>query len=62
MNIILIFLLRLNQKDNVANQKEHLILLLANIHIRQTHDQISNSKVFLLFILNVFGLALPLTL
>ncbi|KAE8124605.1 hypothetical protein FH972_019472 [Carpinus fangiana] len=33
------------QKANVANQKEHLILLLANIHIRQTHDQISNSKL-----------------
>ena len=23
------------QKDNVANQREHLILLLANVHIRQ---------------------------
>jgi len=24
------------QKDNVANQREHLILLLANVHIRKT--------------------------
>lgn len=23
------------QKDNVSNQREHLILLLANVHIRQ---------------------------
>jgi callose synthase len=23
------------QKDNVANQREHLILLLANVHMRQ---------------------------
>ncbi|KAG2676273.1 hypothetical protein I3760_12G045500 [Carya illinoinensis] len=33
------------QKGNVANQREHLILLLANNHIRQTHDQKSNSKL-----------------
>ncbi|KAL9145596.1 hypothetical protein ABFS82_13G054300 [Erythranthe guttata] len=29
------------QKGNVTNQREHLILLLANSHIRQTHKQAS---------------------
>jgi callose synthase len=33
------------QEDNVANQKEHLILLIANKHIRQTHPKTSNSKL-----------------
>ncbi|OVA03950.1 Glycosyl transferase [Macleaya cordata] len=33
------------QKGNVANQREHLILLLANIHVRQTHKQSSMSKL-----------------
>ncbi|KAK1591245.1 hypothetical protein Q3G72_004616 [Acer saccharum] len=33
------------QEGNVANQREHLILLLANIHIRQSHKQSSNSKL-----------------
>ncbi|KAL8473516.1 hypothetical protein ACS0TY_030375 [Phlomoides rotata] len=27
------------QKGNVANQREHLIRLLANSHIRHTHKQ-----------------------
>ncbi|KAL3508824.1 hypothetical protein ACH5RR_028225 [Cinchona calisaya] len=33
------------QKGNVANQREHLILLLANTHIRQPHKQTSDSKI-----------------
>ncbi|XP_059662797.1 putative callose synthase 8 [Cornus florida] len=33
------------QKGNVANQKEHLILLLANTHIRQIHKQTYMSKL-----------------
>ncbi|TXG66640.1 hypothetical protein EZV62_007915 [Acer yangbiense] len=33
------------QEGNVANQREHLILLLANIHIRQSHKQSFNSKM-----------------
>ncbi|RZC67481.1 hypothetical protein C5167_011170 [Papaver somniferum] len=34
------------QKGNVANQREHLILLLANIHARGPHKQASMSEVF----------------
>ncbi|KAH7543937.1 hypothetical protein JRO89_XS15G0067100 [Xanthoceras sorbifolium] len=33
------------QEGNVANQREHLILLLANIHVRQSHKQSSISKM-----------------
>ncbi|XP_057992637.1 putative callose synthase 8 isoform X1 [Hevea brasiliensis] len=33
------------QEGNVANQREHLILLLANTHIRQSHKQTSISKL-----------------
>ncbi|KAJ4726559.1 Callose synthase-like protein [Melia azedarach] len=33
------------QKGNVANQREHLILLLANSHIRHCHKQSSISKL-----------------
>ncbi|KAM3732281.1 hypothetical protein ACB098_11G048200 [Castanea mollissima] len=33
------------QEGNVANQREHLILLLANKHIRQTNLKTSNSKL-----------------
>ncbi|KAH7445509.1 hypothetical protein KP509_01G012300 [Ceratopteris richardii] len=32
------------QKDNVANQREHLILLLANVHIRQSSKAVANSQ------------------
>ena len=34
------------QKDNVANQREHLILLLANIHVRLRPKPTLNYKVF----------------
>ncbi|KAL8241406.1 hypothetical protein R6Q59_014760 [Mikania micrantha] len=33
------------QKDNVANQREHLILLLANVHIRQLPEPDFQSKL-----------------
>ncbi|CAM0908545.1 unnamed protein product [Alopecurus aequalis] len=33
------------QKDNVSNQREHLILLLANVHIRQTPKPEQQSKL-----------------
>ncbi|GJV43514.1 callose synthase 3 [Tanacetum coccineum] len=33
------------QKDNVANQREHLILLLANVHVRQTPKPDQQSKI-----------------
>ncbi|XP_065861638.1 putative callose synthase 8 isoform X1 [Euphorbia lathyris] len=33
------------QEGNVANQREHLILLLANSHIRQSHKQASIAKL-----------------
>ncbi|XP_050112527.1 putative callose synthase 8 [Malus sylvestris] len=33
------------QEGNVTNQREHLLLLLANIHIRKTHKQASVSKL-----------------
>lgn len=33
------------QEGNVANQREHLLLLLANIHIRKTHKQTSVLKL-----------------
>ncbi|XP_042489726.1 putative callose synthase 8 isoform X2 [Macadamia integrifolia] len=33
------------QKGNVDNQREHLILLLANIHVRQTNKGVSMSKL-----------------
>lgn len=33
------------QKGNVANQREHLILLLANTHIRLSNKQAYVSKV-----------------
>ncbi|PIA33973.1 hypothetical protein AQUCO_03900091v1 [Aquilegia coerulea] len=33
------------QKGNASNQREHLILLLANIHIRQDHETQSMSKL-----------------
>ncbi|XP_050370862.1 putative callose synthase 8 isoform X1 [Argentina anserina] len=33
------------QEGNVANQREHLLLLLANIHKRKTHKQTSVSKL-----------------
>lgn len=35
------------QKDNVANQREHLILLLANVHIRQFPKPDQQPKVIL---------------
>lgn len=35
------------QKDNVANQREHLILLLANVHIRQFPKLDQQPKVIL---------------
>lgn len=35
------------QKDNVANQREHLILLLANEHLRQSSKPDHQTKVFL---------------
>jgi hypothetical protein len=34
------------QKDNVANQRENLILLLANVHIRQKPKPDPENKVF----------------
>jgi hypothetical protein len=34
------------QTDNVSNQREHLILLLANIHIRKNPKTDEHSKVF----------------
>lgn len=34
------------QKDNVANQREHLILLLANVHIRNFPKPDQQPKVF----------------
>ncbi|KAJ6894038.1 callose synthase 8 isoform X1 [Populus alba x Populus x berolinensis] len=33
------------QEGNVANQREHLILLLASTHIRQSHKQTSTNKL-----------------
>jgi hypothetical protein len=33
------------QKDNVSNQREHLILLLANVHIRQLSKPEQQPKV-----------------
>lgn len=36
----------ITQKDNVANQREHLILLLANVHIRQFPKPDQQPKVF----------------
>lgn len=36
------------QKDNVSNQREHLILLLANVHIRQIPKPDQQPKVSLL--------------
>lgn len=42
------------QKDNVANQREHLILLLANVHIRQFPKPDQQPKVSVPFsLLNV---------
>ncbi|CAK9177256.1 unnamed protein product [Ilex paraguariensis] len=38
-------IMQLPEKGNVANQREHLILLLANTHIRQSHKQTFMSKV-----------------
>ena len=34
-----------SQKDNVSNQREHLILLLANVHIRLFPDPDQQPKV-----------------
>ena len=34
------------QKDNVSNQREHLILLLANVHIRQIPKPDQQPKVY----------------
>lgn len=34
------------QDDNVANQREHLILLLANVHIRRLRRPDQQAKVF----------------
>lgn len=44
------------QKDNVANQREHLILLLANVHIRNLQRPEQQFKVnsFFLFIFLVY--------
>lgn len=39
------------QKDNVANQREHLILLLANVHIRQFPKPDQQPKVCTLILL-----------
>lgn len=41
----LLFLLINFQKDNVANQREHLILLLANVHLRQLPKPEQQPKV-----------------
>jgi len=38
------------QKDNVANQREHLILLLANVHIRQFPKPDQQPKVYTLIL------------
>lgn len=35
------------QKDNVSNQREHLILLLANVHIRQSPKTEQQAKVLI---------------
>lgn len=45
------------QKDNVANQREHLILLLANVHIRQFPKPDQQSKVLFVFYL-IFTISL----
>lgn len=42
----------------MANQREHLLLLLANIHIRKTHKQTSVLKVFMLLEFIRFGFIL----
>jgi hypothetical protein len=36
------------QKDNVANQREHLILLLANVHVRLSPKPTLKFKVILI--------------
>jgi callose synthase len=41
----LLTLLITPQKDNVSNQREHLILLLANVHIRQIPKPDQQPKV-----------------
>ena len=46
------------QKDNVANQREHLILLLANGHIRQVpkldqQPKVLTSQITLAYDLNL---------
>ncbi|TQD92620.1 hypothetical protein C1H46_021731 [Malus baccata] len=46
------------QEGNVTNQREHLLLLLANIHIRKTHKQATVSKVLLSSEFIRFGLTL----
>jgi hypothetical protein len=38
------------QEYNVANQREHLILLLANVHIRQLPKPDQQPKVFIFLI------------
>ena len=40
----------LHQEGNVANQREHLILLLANAHTRHFNKQASISEILYLFI------------
>lgn len=37
------------QKDNVANQREHLILLLANVHLRQFPKPDQQPKVYFFY-------------
>lgn len=37
------------QKDNVSNQREHLILLLANVHIRKNPKLDQHTKVPIIF-------------
>ena len=45
------------QKDNVANQREHLILLLANVHVRQFPKPDQQAKVLFVFYV-IFAISL----
>lgn len=41
------------QEDNVSNQREHLILLLANVHIRQIPKPDQQPKVLFNTVLSI---------
>ncbi|GKA82573.1 callose synthase 3, partial [Tanacetum coccineum] len=43
------------EKDNVANQREHLVLLLANVHARLMIEPNQQSKVMIIVAWNVAG-------